>query len=637
MQAGSRAWQTWETTLDLGKDQAFVGLAREHGRGDHWGRGSMMGTVLIDKKRRNIFPEFPAAFIFAAAASAPIRKLRVCFPAFIFLHSGSMSAGKKHARDGEDQGARLAKKAKTADTPTTDSDPSALKTDKKKKDKKDKKERKEKKEKKKTKKEGAEEDSEEQQNGGSAVADSESKAEKEKKEKKTKKDKKDKKKKSKSSDAPTPNGAAQNGDSDEAETASNGPAQRNGAAYSYQQSKTLDAIPEDEIKEFLTKQEISITDPLGANLRPVVHFSHLPTSTLTSKKPFASFVAPTPIQAASWPFALSGRDVIGIAETGSGKTMAFAVPCIESLASSPKPKHAKGDWTAYARAVVVSPTRELAMQTHAAMSSLALQVGLSAVCLYGGASKDDQRALLRKNAGADIIVATPGRLKDFLSEGCVSLSDVMFAVLDEADRMLDKGFEEDIKLILGSCRPREKRQTLMFTATWPTSVRGLAEGFMIDPVKVTIGNRTRAGEEGEGNGSTELQANLRIEQKVEVVDPRGKEQRLLELLKEAQKGSAKNDRILVFCLYKKEAVRVEQNLERRGIRVCSIHGDLRQDQRTRSLEAFKAGTTSVLVATDVAARGLDIPEVKLVINVTVSTLCIGRSCGAMKLTKPSSP
>jgi ATP-dependent RNA helicase DBP3 len=550
-----------------------------------------------------------------------------------------MSAGKKHARDGEDQGARLAKKAKTADTPTTDGDPSALKTDKKKKDKKDKKERKEKKEKKekKARKEDSEEHSEEQQNGDSAAADSDPKAEKDKKEKKAKKDKKDRKKKSKSSDEPTPNGVAQNGESNGADTASNGPAQRNGAAYSYQQTKTLDALPEDDIKEFLAKQEISITDPLGANLRPVVHFSHLPTSTLTSKKPFASFTAPTPIQAASWPFALSGRDVIGIAETGSGKTMAFALPCIESLASSPKPKHAKGDWTAYARAVVVSPTRELAMQTHAAMSSLASQVGLSAVCLYGGASKDDQRALMRKNTGADIIVATPGRLKDFLSEGCVSLSDVMFAVLDEADRMLDKGFEDDIKLILGSCRPREKRQTLMFTATWPTSVRGLAEGFMIDPVKVTIGNRTRAGEEGEGNGSTELQANIRIEQKVEVVDPRGKEQRLLELLKEAQKGSAKNDRILVFCLYKKEAVRVEQNLERRGIRVCSIHGDLRQDQRTRSLEAFKAGTTSVLVATDVAARGLDIPEVKLVINVTVSTQCIGRSCGAMKLTGPVPP
>jgi ATP-dependent RNA helicase DBP3 len=210
----------------------------------------------------------------------------------------------------------------------------------------------------------------------------------------------------------------------------------------------------------------------------------------------------------------------------------------------------------------------------------------------------------------------------------------MFAVLDEADRMLDKGFEDDINLILGSCPPREKRQTLMFTATWPISVQGLAEGFMVDPIRVTIGNRTRAGgdENGVGNGSVELQANIRIEQKVEVVDPRGKEQRLLELLKDAQKGSAKDDRILVFCLYKKEAMRVEQFLERRGMRVASIHGDLRQEQRTRSLEAFKSGTTTVLVATDVAARGLDIPEVKLVINVTVGTTNFPEGLEQWKLT-----
>ncbi len=541
-----------------------------------------------------------------------------------------MSVGKKHSRsDGEDQAVPIAKKLKTTETDAaTDSDPSLKAEKKKKKDKKEKKEKKDKKDKKekKQKKEQVEEDPGLEQDGASPEAESEpsaglkdkkDKEKKEKKDKSDKKDKKDKKQKASSSDASTPSAAAA---AAAAATNGAGAAHRNGAAYLYQQTKSLDAVSEDEVQAFLTKQEIAVSDPLGTKLRPVLQFSQLPTSALLSKGPFASFTAPTPIQAASWPFALSGRDVIGIAETGSGKTMAFSLPCVESLASSPRPKHSKNGRTAYARAVVVSPTRELAMQTHAAMSSLASLVGLSAVCLYGGAPKDDQRALLQRNNGADIIVATPGRLKDFLSEGCVSLSDVMFAVLDEADRMLDKGFEDDIRLILGDCPPREKRQTLMFTATWPTSVQGLAEGFMVDPVKATIGNRTRAGgdENGEGNGSVELQANSRIEQKVEVVDPRGKEQRLLELLKDAQKGSAKNDRILVFCLYKKEAVRVEQFLERRGMRVASIHGDLRQDQRTRSLEAFKAGTTTVLVATDVAARGLDIPEVKLVINVTVS-------------------
>lgn len=538
-----------------------------------------------------------------------------------YYHFKKMSVGKKHARsEGEDQSGRLSKKAKTvkpADAPTENSDPS-LKEEKrkKKKDKKDKKDGKDKKTKKSRPDAAVDEPDHDPQ--GSEDLDGEPQPKPERKEKK-------KKSKAKSSavDEATPsliepNGVS-NGSSAKPNPAANGEVQRNGASYRYQQTAGLDAVPEAQIQEFLNEKEIAIADPSGAKLRPVTQFTHLPASTLLSKKPFASYTTPTPIQSASWPFSLSGCDVIGIAETGSGKTMAFALPCIESLASSSKPRHFKKERTAHARAVVVSPTRELAMQTHAAMSSLASLVGLSAVCLYGGAPKDDQRALLRQNNGADIIVATPGRLKDFLAEGCVSLSDVMFAVLDEADRMLDKGFEDDIKLILGSCPPREKRQTLMFTATWPTSVRGLAEGFMVDPVKITIGSRTRAGgdEDGEGNGTVELQANSRIEQKVEVVDPRGKEQRLLELLRDAQKGSARNDRILVFCLYKKEAVRVEQFLQNRGVRVASIHGDLRQDQRTRSLEAFKAGTTTVLVATDVAARGLDIPEVKLVINVTV--------------------
>ncbi|KAK0733071.1 P-loop containing nucleoside triphosphate hydrolase protein [Lasiosphaeria miniovina] len=457
------------------------------------------------------------------------------------------------------------------------------------------------------------------------------KEKKEKREKKEKKEKKDKPKKSKSAKDAITNIEVQSAESNGSAAiksapspSPSGPAQRNGATYVYKESAALSAVSEADVEGFLTKQEISLFDPLGVKLRPILLFDQLPHSALLAKKPFGAFTAPTPIQAASWASSLSGRDVIGIAETGSGKTLAFSLPCVEALASKPKPKREPkdNDRTAHARAVIVSPTRELAMQTHAAIAPLAALVGLSAVCLFGGASKDEQRAQLRRNTGADIVVATPGRLKDFLNEGCVSLDEAMFAVLDEADRMLDKGFEDDIRMILGCCPAREKRQTLMFTATWPIDVQGLAEGFMVDPVRVTIGNRPRGGgdEEGgggrPGNGTVELQANSRIEQKVEVVDPRGKEQRLLELLKEATKGSAKDHRVLVFCLYKKEAMRVEQFLERRGIRVASIHGDLRQEQRTRSLEAFKSGTTTVLVATDVAARGLDIPEVKLVINVT---------------------
>ncbi|KAK3375690.1 ATP-dependent RNA helicase dbp-3 [Lasiosphaeria ovina] len=575
-----------------------------------------------------------------------------------------MSLGKKHSRgEGDEQNARASKKAKT-DAPVN-GDVKVKKEKKEKKYKRAKLEREEKRAKKekreKVRERRPEEQTEEPEVEADApVADSDTataptaavaveaaeseaeaeaepkpkpskKGKKDKKEKKEKKEKKDKKKskKSKSAEDSTTNTEAQSAESNgSAATKSapspspSGPAQRNGATYVYKESAALSAVSEADVEAFLTKQEISLYDPLGVKLRPILLFDQLPHSALLAKKPFGTFTAPTPIQAASWASSLSGRDVIGIAETGSGKTLAFSLPCVEALASKPKPKRKDNDRTAHARAVIVSPTRELAMQTHAAIAPLAALVGLSAVCLFGGASKDEQRAQLRRNTGADIVVATPGRLKDFLNEGCVSLDEAMFAVLDEADRMLDKGFEDDIRMILGCCPAREKRQTLMFTATWPIDVQGLAEGFMVDPVRVTIGNRPRGGDDEEGgggragNGTVELQANSRIEQKVEVVDPRGKEQRLLELLKEATKGSAKDDRILVFCLYKKEAMRVEQFLERRGIRVASIHGDLRQEQRTRSLEAFKSGTTTVLVATDVAARGLDIPEVKLVINVT---------------------
>lgn len=375
----------------------------------------------------------------------------------------------------------------------------------------------------------------------------------------------------------------------------------------YTQTMSLSNLPQAEVDEFLSTNEIAVNDPkTKTNIpRPVLDFFHLPSTNLLERKPspFANFSKPTPIQAASWPFTLSGRDVIGVAETGSGKTMAFALPCVELVSALGK----RG-----VKAVIVSPTRELAMQTHQQLAALAALVKVECVCIYGGASKDDQRALLKR--GADIVVATPGRLKDFMSDQTVVLSEVRFVVLDEADRMLDKGFEEDIKQILGSCPPRGLRQTLMFTATWPASVQSLASTFMKNPVKVTIGS----GGKESANGGVELQANARISQSVEVLGPRDKEFRLLQILKQRQQGKGKNDRILVFCLYKKEATRVENFLSRKGVKVAGIHGDLRQEQRTRSLEAFKSGHTPVLVATDVAARGLDIPEVKLVINVTVS-------------------
>jgi ATP-dependent RNA helicase DBP3 len=226
---------------------------------------------------------------------------------------------------------------------------------------------------------------------------------------------------------------------------------------------------------------------------------------------------------------------------------------------------------------------------------------LGAVCIFGGVSKDEQRTALKTAA---IVVATPGRLKDLQQDGSVDLSKVKYLVLDEADRMLDKGFEQDIKDIVAPM-PVSRRQTVMFTATWPRSVRDLANTFMSTPVTVTIG----------GDPSADPRANLRIKQDVEVMDGRDKENRLIQLLTKSQKG--KNpEKVLVFCLYKKEAMRVERLISQRGFKVAGIHGDLNQSDRFRNLEAFKSGAATVLVATDVAARGLDIPAVMLVINVT---------------------
>ncbi|CAD0040705.1 unnamed protein product [Aureobasidium pullulans] len=349
------------------------------------------------------------------------------------------------------------------------------------------------------------------------------------------------------------------------------------ATGGYTEHPGLTALPQSEIDAFIAEKFISVTDESKASpaYRPITSFDY----------------------AAAWPYLYAGRDVIGVAETGSGKTMGFGVPCVRYISSLSAKEQKKG-----IKACIVSPTRELAVQIQEQLIKLAEPAGLKAVCVYGGVNKDQQRATL---TGAHIVVATPGRLNDFVSEGSIDLSNVTYAVLDEADRMLDKGFEEEVRKILGSCAPTG-RQTLMFTATWPPSVRELAATFMKKPVRINIGENTTG----------ELRANTRITQEVEVMDSYDKNDRLISLLKKYQSGKNKEDRILVFCLYKKEATRIEGFIRSKGFNVGGIHGDLSQDQRQRSLDAFKAGKVPLLVATDVAARGLDIPAVKVVINVT---------------------
>ncbi|KAL9129147.1 MAG: hypothetical protein Q9217_002322 [Psora testacea] len=391
----------------------------------------------------------------------------------------------------------------------------------------------------------------------------------------------------------------------------------------YTENPLLSALPQVAIDSFLGTNHITVIDSStqkSPSCRPITDFGYLPPDTRSSKaeySPFASFKFPTPIQAAAWPHLLSGRDVIGVAETGSGKTLAFGVPCIRcinALEPSPNPSPA--------RAVIVSPTRELAVQIHTQLETLAAPASLNTVCVYGGVPKDAQREALKT---ANIIVATPGRLNDLIEEGAADLGYVKYLVLDEADRMLDKGFEDAIRTIISKTPPSSSgRQTSMFTATWPPSVRELAATFMTQPIHITI---------GANNPKGELRANKSITQVVEVIDPSFKEGRLRELIKQhsgptypnttksqsSNKSPNSRYRILVFCLYKKEVARIETMLRKSigsYLKIAGIHGDMSQHLRSASLDAFRSGTVSILVATDVAARGLDIPHVKLVVNVT---------------------
>jgi ATP-dependent RNA helicase DBP3 len=363
------------------------------------------------------------------------------------------------------------------------------------------------------------------------------------------------------------------------------------ASYKYHQDEELSALPQSTIDEFYKKHTIEVTGDL--KLRPILEFRYagLPDNMLEVVKNFKN---PTPIQAATWPITLSGRDIIGIAETGSGKTLAFTIPGLVHIAAKLK----KGKKSGKPTMLVVSPTRELAMQSAEQAEAAGKAVGVSSICVYGGVDKQPQRRAFQR--GVDIVVATPGRLIDLINEGSCDLSEVSFMCLDEADRMLDDGFENDIRAIMGYT-PKD-RQTLMFSATWPESVRKLASDFLNNPMRVTI-------------GSPDLAASQNVQQIVQVINnPRDKERHLLDLLKKVHKS--RNNRVLIFALYKKEAIRVERSLEYHGYKVVGIHGDKNQQQRTEALSAFKDGSSPLMIATDVAARGLDIPDVEYVINLT---------------------
>eukprot|EP00268_Persea_americana_P021922 TRINITY_DN2180_c0_g1_i10.p1 TRINITY_DN2180_c0_g1~~TRINITY_DN2180_c0_g1_i10.p1 ORF type:complete len:506 (-),score=78.75 TRINITY_DN2180_c0_g1_i10:498-2015(-) len=302
----------------------------------------------------------------------------------------------------------------------------------------------------------------------------------------------------------------------------------------------------------------------------------------------AGFVEPTPIQAQGWPMALKGRDLIGIAETGSGKTLAYLLPAIVHV--NAQPILAPGDGPIV---LVLAPTRELAVQIQAEASKFGSSSKIKNTCIYGGVPKGPQVRDLQK--GVEIVIATPGRLIDMLESHHTNLRRVTYLVLDEADRMLDMGFEPQIRKIISQIRP--DRQTLYWSATWPKEVEELARRFLYNPYKVVI-------------GSIDLKANHAIRQHVDIVSENQKYNKLVKLLEDIMDGS----RILIFMDTKKGCDQITRQLRMDGWPALSIHGDKSQAERDWVLSEFKAGKSPIMTATDVAARGLDVKDVKYVIN-----------------------
>ena len=300
----------------------------------------------------------------------------------------------------------------------------------------------------------------------------------------------------------------------------------------------------------------------------------------------AGYLSPTPIQSEAIPHLLQGRDLIGCAQTGTGKTAAFMLPILQLLVGKPG-KPLKGS----PRVLVLAPTRELAAQIGDSTSSYGRHLPFRHGVIFGGVGQNPQTAALNK--GLHILVATPGRLLDLISQGFVSLGNVETFVLDEADRMLDMGFLPDIRRVIALLPSR--RQTLFFSATMEPEVVRLARTLVQDPVHITI--------------TPESPAVEKIAQKVLFVDGRDKDALLAELL---TKG--RWERAIVFTQMKHMANKVANKLEDRGIAAAAIHGNKSQGARTEALRSFKEGRIRVLVATDIAARGLDIDSVSHVIN-----------------------
>ncbi|CAK9036516.1 DEAD-box ATP-dependent RNA helicase 20, partial [Durusdinium trenchii] len=347
--------------------------------------------------------------------------------------------------------------------------------------------------------------------------------------------------------------------------------------------------PEDKVVAYRAKHEITVT---GDNVpKPVTTFEEasVPEFVLQEIQK-AGFHEPTAIQAQGWPMALSGRDMVGVAQTGSGKTLAFLLPAIVHIVAQPELRPGDGPIC-----LVCAPTRELAVQIEAEARRFGTSTGVKCTCVYGGVPKSKQARELRN--GVEICICTPGRMIDMLETRVTNFQRVTYLVLDEADRMLDMGFEPQIRSIVGQIRP--DRQTLLWSATWPRSVQGLARDFLQpNYLQVNI-------------GSQELQANKSIKQVVKIVQSKYE---VLDEIVKILEAQPKDALTIIFCETKREVDQLDDDLRRRGFHSRGIHGDKSQGERDNTIAQFKSGRNPIMIATDVASRGLDVRGIRTVIQ-----------------------
>ena len=380
----------------------------------------------------------------------------------------------------------------------------------------------------------------------------------------------------------------------------------------YKEDPAVSSRSESEVIKFRNQHAISVQ---GRDVpRPVETFDEagFPAYVMSEVKA-QGFPAPTAIQSQGWPMALSGRDVVGIAETGSGKTLTYCLPAIVHI--NAQPLLAPGDGPIV---LVLAPTRELAVQIQQEITKFGKSSRIRNTCVYGGVPKGGQIRDLAK--GVEVCIATPGRLIDMLESGKTNLRRVTYLVLDEADRMLDMGFEPQIRKILGQIRP--DRQTCMWSATWPKEVRALASDYLNDFIQVNI-------------GSMELSANHRITQIVEVVSEFEKRDRMTKHLEKIMDD--KDNKILIFTGTKRVADDITRFLRQDGwpalckfhssivsvfrlTHSAAIHGDKQQNERDWVLNEFKTGKSPIMVATDVASRGIGMIKIPLPCTATPSRL-----------------